>query len=178
MSTFNLAQILYKAFFFVTTKERSRIKLKEWWDSTLKYVHDGTWKHQTEDMWSGERTRKSVLTSKNGVIKQKRDYTPVSSPLQAGIKISFIRLGQAAALFAHLSSHPFLLVSASSSFLSFPYSWERKEGNCLVQDCDPALRTSTHPPSLHGSKKSNTKKKQKKTAVRLLTLQHKFWNLH
>lgn len=111
-------------------------------------------------MWSGERTRKSVLTSKNGALKQKRDYTPVSSPLQAGIKISFIRLGQAAALFAHLSSHPFLLVSASSSFLSFPYSWERKEGNCLVQDCDPALRTSTHPPYM--AQRNPIQKKNKK----------------
>lgn len=47
---------------------------------------------------------------------------------------------------------PLLSLSLLLCF-SFPYSCERKEGNCLVQDCDHALCTSTHPPTRHSSKK-------------------------
>lgn len=47
---------------------------------------------------------------------------------------------------------PFLSFSLLLCF-SFPYSCERKEGNCLVQDCDHALCTSTYPTTQHSSKK-------------------------
>lgn len=99
-------------------REKKRAHAKKILDQTANFEKPC----QTQDVWNGIKDKKEWAEEEKTVIKPNRAYTPVSSPQQASIGFSFIRLRQTTPLLPTSSLSSLPLGLPSPSFLS-PYCY-------------------------------------------------------